>query len=181
MFTWKYEQRNFYLLQGDITKAKVEAIVNAANPALRGGGGVDGAIHRAAGPNLLKAGQEIVSKQSPLAVGEAVVTPGFELKAKFVIHTVGPIWQGGKNQEKELLDKSYKSCLELAKEKAIKSIAFPAISCGAYGFPLELAAPIALKRLYWGIKQGLVEQIYFYLYARETYELFLQEAKKIFS
>jgi O-acetyl-ADP-ribose deacetylase (regulator of RNase III) len=179
MFSYELADRKLSLVQGDITKALVEAIVNAANSGLRGGGGVDGAIHRAAGPKLLQAGQEIVRQQGPLPPGEAVITPGFELKAKYVIHTVGPIWRGGGFQERELLDKSYKSCLLLAQKNKIKSIAFPAISCGAYGFPLELAAPIALKRLIWGIKEGLVQEIYFYLYAQETYTFFVQEFQKL--
>lgn len=171
---------NFYLVHGDITKAKVDAIVNAANPQLAGGGGVDGAIHRAAGPDLLKAGQEIVAKQGFLATGEAVITPGFNLYAKHVIHTVGPIWRGGRNREKELLKKAYFSCLKLAYDHKIKTIAFPAISCGVYGFPLDLAAPIALDALNEGLKNKWIQEIYFYLYNKEVFRVFLEEAKRLF-
>ncbi|MDQ7031111.1 MAG: macro domain-containing protein [Desulfonauticus sp.] len=170
----------FYLHQGDITQAETEAIVNAANPYLAGGGGVDGAIHKAAGPKLLQAGQEIVSKRGCVQPGEAVITPGFNLKAKYVIHAVGPIWQGGSQNEPVLLEKTYKSCLKLAREHHLKSIAFPAISCGAYGFPWDRAAEIALNSIFWGLEQKLVPTIHFYLYNTELFDIFLQKAREIF-
>jgi O-acetyl-ADP-ribose deacetylase (regulator of RNase III) len=132
------------IVQGDITAQDVDAIVNAANAALRGGGGVDGAIHRAAGPELLDACRRI----GGCPTGQAVITPGFRLKARFVIHAVGPVWEGGARGEHELLAQTYSSALAVARQEAtIRSIAFPAISTGAYGFPRAGAARIALSVL----------------------------------
>jgi O-acetyl-ADP-ribose deacetylase len=129
------------LIKGDITTIDVEAIVNAANRTLLGGGGVDGAIHRAAGPDLLT---ECV-KLNGCETGHAKITAGYRLKAKHVIHTVGPVWHGGKNNEDKLLASCYSTSLSLARDKKIKSIAFPNISTGVYGFPKELAAIIAIN------------------------------------
>jgi O-acetyl-ADP-ribose deacetylase (regulator of RNase III) len=133
------------LLRGDITRQDTEAIVNAANSSLMGGGGVDGAIHRAGGPQILDECKEIVARQGRLPVGEAVITTGGRLKAKYIIHTVGPIWRGGQYGEPELLSNSYFNCLSLARDKGITSLSFPSISTGAYRFPIESAARIALK------------------------------------
>lgn len=127
------------ITKGDITTLKVDAIVNAANPSLMGGGGVDHAIHKAAGPELKEACRPLRGCHT----GFAKITPGFHLKAKYVIHAVGPVWNNGTNAEEQLLASAYRTCLELASENDIKSIAFPSISTGAYRFPFEKATKIA--------------------------------------
>jgi O-acetyl-ADP-ribose deacetylase len=132
------------LLRGDITQQPVDAIVNAANTTLMGGGGVDGAIHRAGGPAILEECKSIAAKQGGCPTGEAVITTGGKLPAKFVIHTVGPVWSGGKRGEEGLLASAYRNSLRIAAEKKLSSIAFPSISTGAYRFPIERAAEIAL-------------------------------------
>lgn len=133
------------IAKGDITRISVDAIVNAANSSLMGGGGVDGAIHRAGGPAILEECKEIVKKQGKCRTGEAVITGGGNLPAKYVIHTVGPVWHGGNYNEAELLAQCYKNSLLLAIKYNCKTIAFPNISTGVYGFPKEKAAEIAFK------------------------------------
>ncbi|TAN06446.1 MAG: O-acetyl-ADP-ribose deacetylase [Rhodanobacteraceae bacterium] len=137
------------IIQADITALAIDAIVNAANETLLGGGGVDGAIHRAAGPRLLDACRAILEVRPGVRcpTGEARITPGFDLPARHVIHTVGPVWHGGDHREPELLAACHRNTLTLARERAIDSIAFPAISCGVYGYPRDAAAGVALSAL----------------------------------
>ena len=134
-----------FLGPADITKETTEAIVNAANSSLLGGGGVDGAIHRAGGPSILEECKRIVSKIDRLPAGKAVLTTGGRLPAKYVIHTVGPVYRGGNNNEAEMLASSYRESIRLADDHAIHSLAFPSISTGAYGYPIEEAAEVAVK------------------------------------
>lgn len=134
------------LIQGDITEQGTDAVVNAANTTLLGGGGVDGAIHRRGGPAILDACRQVRAQRylNGLPVGEAVLTTGGKLPARYVIHTVGPVWRGGTRDEERMLRAAYENSLDLAQQQGLTSIAFPSISTGAYGFPLELAAHIAL-------------------------------------
>ncbi len=150
---------------GDITSMAVDAIVTAANSGLMGGGGVDGAIHRKAGPQLLEACKTIRATTHPdgLPTGQAVITPGFHLPAKFVIHTVGPVWHGGGQGEPGLLADCYRNSLQLAAENGMHTIAFPAISTGVYGYPKDLAAPVAEKavRDFLATEGHGIEEVFF--------------------
>lgn len=150
------------LLQGDITKLEVDAIVNAANSSLMGGGGVDGAIHRAGGPQILAECRNIVARQGRCATGEAVITSGGNLPARYVIHTVGPVWHGGNTNEAKLLQNAYSNSLKLAVENGIETIAFPNISTGVYGFPKENAAEIAIQTVTEFLSEtDQIRQVYF--------------------
>jgi O-acetyl-ADP-ribose deacetylase (regulator of RNase III) len=158
------------ILKSDITKLKVDAIVNAANTSLLGGGGVDGAIHRVAGPELL----EFNKKLGGCKIGESKISPGFNLQAKYIIHTVGPVWNGGKNNEDKLLASCYNNSLKLAVENGIKTIAFPAISTGVYQFPLERAAGIAIEELEKFLNQNkTIEKVIFVCFDKENFDIYL--------
>lgn len=178
----KINNTTLRLIQGDITKQETEAIVNAANSGLLGGGGVDGAIHRAGGPQILEECKEIRARQGKCPTGEAVITTGGNLKADYVIHTVGPIWHGGNNNEDQLLSNAYRNSLSLAAEKGIKSISFPSISTGAYRFPMERAAKIALSTVREFIERGTgIEEVQFVLFSSgdlEKYEKAWEELKE---
>jgi O-acetyl-ADP-ribose deacetylase (regulator of RNase III) len=157
------------IFKGDITTLKVDAIVNAANSSLLGGGGVDGAIHRAAGPKLL----EECKKLNGCKPGEAKITKGYNLQSKFVIHTVGPVWNGGNYSEDELLTNCYLNSLKLAVVNTIKTIAFPAISTGVYGFPLERASQIAVKTVKEFIQtEKSIQKIIFVCFDDRAYQTF---------
>lgn len=147
---------NIEIITGDITRLNVDAIVNAANTTLLGGGGVDGAIHRAAGPRLLQACRAIpeVAPGIRCPTGEARITSGFDLPARYIIHTVGPVWHGGNSGEPALLASCYRQSMTLAMDYAVDSIAFPAISCGVYGYPPERASRVALRSLFGAPESG---------------------------
>lgn len=165
------------LVQGDITSEPVDAIVNAANSGLMGGGGVDGAIHRAGGKTIKEECRAIVDRMGRLSAGQAVITGGGNLRAKYIIHTVGPVWYGGKQGEPDTLASCYRESLVLAADNKLKSIAFPAISTGAYGYPPELAAQIAIKTVseYLFSEQSTVELIEFVLYDSDSYRIYERE------
>jgi O-acetyl-ADP-ribose deacetylase (regulator of RNase III) len=157
------------IVRGDITKFDVDAIVNAANTTLLGGGGVDGAIHRAAGPELLGECRTLGGCRP----GEAKITHGYRLPARFVIHTVGPIWRGGKHDEAQTLANCYRNSLKLAVENEIRTIAFPAISCGAYGYPIDEAALIAFKTTREFLATtDRIEKLIFVLFGDDIYEAY---------
>lgn len=159
-----------FIEQGDITTYKVDAIVNAANKSLLGGGGVDGAIHRAAGPLLLEECRTLGGCET----GEAKITSGYRLPASYVIHTVGPVWRGGNYNEELLLENCYISSLNLAVINNIKTIAFPSISTGVYGFPVDRAAKIALQTIKDFFKMtNMIEKIIFVTYSKKDYEIYL--------
>jgi O-acetyl-ADP-ribose deacetylase (regulator of RNase III) len=168
------------LTVGDITKQKTDAIVNAANSSLMGGGGVDGAIHRAGGPKILEECMKISEKQGGCDTGEAVITTGGNLPAKYVIHTVGPIWGGGNRREPELLANCYKNSLKLTVENGIKTISFPSISTGAYGYPIDQAANVALKAVIGFLKKDdSLEEVVFVLFNDMSYKNYESSLKSI--
>ena len=160
------------IIQGDITRQASDAIVNAANSSLMGGGGVDGAIHRAGGPAILEECQKIVARQGRLPTGQSVITTGGNLKARHVIHTVGPIWHGGNRNEAEFLGSAYYECLKLATKNKLASIAFPSISTGAYSYPVDEAAKIAVSTVIPFLKEQETsfKDVIFVLFDSRTYQ-----------
>lgn len=175
LITDKGSDLMFMVIQGDITKLKdVEAIVNAANCSLLGGGGVDGAIHRAAGPGLLAECRTL----NGCRTGEAKITGAYDLPCQYVIHTVGPVWHGGDQGEEKLLADCYRNSLKLAVEKGIRTIAFPAISTGVYGYPLEMAARTSIRtvRKFLADHPGSLDKVVFVLFSDHARKVFEKEA-----
>jgi O-acetyl-ADP-ribose deacetylase (regulator of RNase III) len=171
------------LVKGDITEMKTDAIVNAANSSLMGGGGVDGAIHRKGGPKILEKCKRIRATKWPegLPTGKAVITSAGNLKAKHVIHTVGPIWRGGNRGEPELLAQAYQSSLRLAVLKGLKTVAFPSISTGAYGYPIEKASRVALEAVKEFLeKEDRLDEVLFVLFSESALEIYSAEAEEVF-
>ena len=164
-------QTRLSVIQGDITRQDTDAIVNAANSSLMGGGGVDGAIHRTGGPAILEECKQIVAKQGRLPIGQAVITTGGNLKARFVIHTVGPIWHGGSQGEPDLLASAYRESLKVAAENNLVSISFPSISTGAYGYPVAQAAEVALNTVVSFLSEQAtsIKEVVFVLFDSATF------------
>jgi O-acetyl-ADP-ribose deacetylase len=173
--------REIVLVEGDITQIAADAIVNAANSALAGGGGVDGAIHRAGGPSLMRELDEIRARIGRCPAGDAVVTGAGKLPAKYVFHAVGPVYRDGRHGEPEALASCYRRCLDLAGEHGVRRMAFPAISAGVYGYPLNEAAEIALKEVaaFLGRPDCTVERAIFALFGAQAFQAFQRAAEKL--
>jgi O-acetyl-ADP-ribose deacetylase (regulator of RNase III) len=174
-------QTGLTVIQGDITAQAMDAIVNAANSSLMGGGGVDGAIHRAGGPAILEECKQIVARQGRLPTGKAVITTGGNLKARHVIHTVGPIWHGGDSNEAQLLASVYQESLKLAVKHGLSTVSFPSISTGAYGYPVDAAARIAIKTAASFLKEPArkLKGIIFVLFDSRTYQAYSQALDEV--
>ena len=169
------------IMKGDITQQATDAIVNAANSGLMGGGGVDGAIHRAGGPAILEECKQIVSRQGRLPTGKAVLTTGGNLKAKYVIHTVGPVWYGGGKGEAELLESAYRESLKLAAENHLTSVSFPSISTGAYGYPAEKASGVAMGAVISFLRENItsIKEVVFVLFDSGTFDAYSSALQEI--
>ena len=174
-----FNDRLIRFLRNDITRQDTEALINAANTSLLGGGGVDGAIHREGGSAILEECKKISAEIGRCIPGRAVITTGGNLKAKFVIHTVGPIWYGGRCNEPEVLKNCYLSCMKLADEYSIKSISFPSISTGAYRYPIDKASDIAIKTVVENIMETNIKEIRFILFSNMDLEQYIEAYKKI--
>ena len=165
-------------VRGDITEQETDAIVNAANSTLMGGGGVDGAIHRAGGPAILEECKKIVAETGQCPTGHAVITTGGNLKAGHVIHTVGPVWRGGANREPELLASAYRNSLTRAAEHGLKTISFPSISTGAYGYPVAEAAKVALRSIADYVRNQPFDEVRFVLFSKSDFETYKAAARE---
>jgi O-acetyl-ADP-ribose deacetylase (regulator of RNase III) len=174
-------QARLTIIQGDIIKQATDAIVNAANSGLMGGGGVDGAIHRAGGPAILEECKQIVTRHGRLPIGKAVITTGGDLLAKHVIHTVGPIWQGGNKGEATLLESAYRESMELAAEHNLTSVSFPSISTGAYGYPVAEAAKIAIRTVVSFLTEQVtsIKEVVFVLFDPKTYQAYFSAFEEV--
>lgn len=182
MYKFQVNHTHLYVKKGDITNEKVDVIVNAANTSLLGGGGVDGAIHRVGGSQVREDCEKIRLRQGRCRVGEAVMTRAGNLQAKYVIHTVGPVWNGGRKNEEELLRTAYGNTLELAKKYKVTSISFPAIGTGTYRFPLELAAKIAISSVLDFIskeEECLIQEVHFVLFDEINYQTYIKQLSAI--
>ncbi len=178
--TFNIGQAKLTLTQGDITRQTTDAIVNAANSSLMGGGGVDGAIHRAGGPAILEECKIIVAKQGRLPTGQAVITTAGSMKARHVIHTVGPVWHGGSHQEANLLAGAYRESLKLAAENHLRTVSFPSISTGVYAYPIELASRIALRTVIdFLAKPSPIKEVVFVLYGEDNYQAYEEALKEM--
>ncbi|MCW3981321.1 MAG: O-acetyl-ADP-ribose deacetylase [Candidatus Bathyarchaeota archaeon] len=172
------------IVRGDIAEQSTDAIVNAANNSLMGGGGVDGAIHRKGGPTILEECKRIRENEWPngLPTGKAVITKGGNLKARYVIHTVGPVWHGGDQGEPELLAKAYRNSIDLAVSKGLRSVAFPSISTGTYNYPIEKAARTALETVAETLRgQRVLEEVIFTLFSGAALNTYIETARELFS
>jgi len=176
----KIKQAVLSLIQGDITRQATDAIVNAANSGLMGGGGVDGAIHRTGGPAILEECKKIVARQGRLPAGQAVITTAGNMKSKHVIHTVGPIWSGGNHGEPALLASAYRESLKLAAENKLVSISFPSISTGIYGYPVDKAAVIAINEVVSFLSRpASIKEVVFVLFDNHTYETYANALRDV--
>ncbi len=177
----KIGSTNFSLVQGDITQQDTDAIVNAANSSLLGGGGVDGAIHRKGGPEILEECQAIRNRQGSCSPGEAVITCGGKLQAKWVVHAVGPVWRGGDSNEAVTLASAYRCSLDRALEVGAKSVAFPSISTGAYGYPVEKAALVAIKEMKAFVEAhpAAFEELRFVLFDSKSFDAYKLAAEQV--
>ncbi|PYK62569.1 MAG: O-acetyl-ADP-ribose deacetylase [Verrucomicrobia bacterium] len=169
-------KKRIEVVEGDVTKLRVDAIVNAANTTLLGGGGVDGAVHRAAGPELL----EECRKLGGCPTGQARITKGYKLPAKWVIHTVGPVWRDGEHGEDELLAGCYRNSLALAEQNGVKTIAFPSISTGAYGFPMERAASLAVTEIKTFLERNRsIEKVVLVCFGKSAFDIHKQAVREL--
>ena len=183
MMEFEVGKTKIRLAKGDITEQSTDAVVNAANPSLMGGGGVDGVIHRRGGPRILQECKKIRETEWPngLPTGKAVMTSGGNLQARYVIHTVGPVWHGGKQNEQVLLAEAYKNTLTLAVSKGLKTVAFPSISTGAYGYPMEKASKTTLEAVKEFLQEeDKLEEVLFVLFTQSDLETYEETARKVF-